>query len=121
VGFLYFGGIAIAVAFLLAAAFARSGSKLAAVVGIGVLLAIAWLVVGYVMSPTADEPRDCSDCGVYLGRWWEPGLALFVIGANLIAWTAGAVLGFGVRRLRALAGAARTRGSGRATARPPRR
>ena len=62
----------------------------------GFLLAVAWLVVGYLAAPT--EPGHCSDCREFLGRWWEPELALFVEGLALAGWLAGVGLGAAIRR-----------------------
>jgi hypothetical protein len=62
----------------------------------GVLLAVVWLVVGYLAAPT--EPGHCSDCREFLGRWWEPEFAVFVEGLALAAWLAGTGLGAAIRR-----------------------
>jgi hypothetical protein len=62
----------------------------------GFLLAVAWLVAGYLASPT--EPGHCSDCREFLGRWWEPELAVFVEGLAFAGWLAGVGLGAAIRR-----------------------
>jgi hypothetical protein len=62
----------------------------------GFLLAVAWLVVGYLAAPT--EPGHCSDCREFLGRWWEPELALFFEGLALASWLAGVGVGAAIRR-----------------------
>lgn len=66
----------------------------------GFLLAVAWLVVGYLASPT--EPGHCSDCREFLGRWWEPELGLFVDGLAFAAWLAGVGFGAAIRRSEAV-------------------
>ena len=67
---------------------------------LGVALGLAWLVAGYFLSTPSDQPRDCSDCSDYLGRWWEPGLALFVVGLASTAWVLGVLVGRSIRVLR---------------------
>jgi hypothetical protein len=63
---------------------------------LGLLLAVAWLVLGYLTAPT--EPGHCSDCREFLGRWWEPELGLFVEGLAIAGWLAGVGLGAAIRR-----------------------
>ena len=90
-------GIAALVGFALALALGRTWRRTGALVLLGLALALAWLVVGYLLATPGDQPRDCSDCSVYLGRWWEPGLAVFIIGLTLVAWTLGVFLGSATR------------------------
>jgi hypothetical protein len=54
----------------------------------------------YLAATPSEQPRDCSDCSAYLGRWWEPGFAVFVIGLMVAAWILGVLAGAGIRRLR---------------------
>jgi uncharacterized membrane protein len=66
-------------------------------------------ILGLVLGPTillvwsylaADGTRDCSDCGLYWGRYWEPYLSLaFGFMAGLM-FVLGAILGTGLRKLR---------------------
>jgi hypothetical protein len=90
-------GIAALVGFALALAFGRTWRRTGALVLLGLVLAVAWLVVGYFMATPSNQPRDCSDCYVYLGRWWEPGFAVFIIGLTLVAWALGVLLGSATR------------------------
>jgi len=90
-------GIAGLVGFALALAFGRTWRRTGALVLLGLVLAVAWLVVGYFMATPSNHPRDCSDCYVYLGRWWEPGFAVFIIGLTLVAWALGVLLGSATR------------------------
>jgi hypothetical protein len=61
-------------------------------------LALIWLLVAYVAAPPAsDKSPGCNECYVYLGRWWEPGFAVFIIGLNLVAWWIGGLIGSAVR------------------------
>jgi hypothetical protein len=70
-----------------------------ALVALGFCLGLLWLAVAYLSATPASERQspDCSDCYVYLGRWWEPGFALLIIGLNFIAWTIGVLAGWGIR------------------------
>jgi hypothetical protein len=64
---------------------------------LGLGLGVALLAAAYLTATPADQRQDCSDCYVYLGRWWEPGFAVFVIVLALIAWALGALVGSGIR------------------------
>ena len=80
-----------AVASVSAFLLARNIRRLAAVAGAGLVLAAVFVV--YLRSPTAHAPRGCSDCGLYLGRWWEPGVILVVVVFGLAGWLGGAGVG----------------------------
>jgi len=82
---------------LLGVALGGTLRRTAALLLLGVGLGLALLVVAYFTATPSDQRRDCSDCYVYLGRWWEPGFALFVIGLALITWALGVLLGSGIR------------------------
>lgn len=94
---LYLGGVAGAAGFVVALGTGRTRRRIAVLITLGAVLAFSWLLVVYFSAAPADESPHCSDCYVYLGRWWEPGFALFIIGANLAAWLAGVLLGAGLR------------------------
>ena len=79
-------------AFLLA----RNIRRLAAVAGAGLALAAVFVVY---RSPTAHAPHGCSDCGLYLGRWWEPAVILVVVVFGLVGWLGGAGVGATARWL----------------------
>src|SRR5437763_12679068 len=82
-------------AFLLA----RNIRRLAAIAGVGLVLAAVFVFVVYLRSPTAHAPHGCSDCGLYLGRWWEPGVILVVVVFGLAGWLGGAGVGATARWL----------------------
>jgi hypothetical protein len=96
---LYLGGVAGVSAFLLALAIGRNRRRVGLLIGLGVCLALAWILFAYFSANPSDQASDCSDCGVYLGRWWEPGLVLFIVGTNFVAWVAGVFVGVGFRSL----------------------
>src|SRR2546426_3893320 len=89
------------IAFVLALGLGRTWRLAGTLVLLGLGLGVAWMVVGYLSATPSDQPRDCSDCSAYLGRWWEPGFAVFVIGLTFFAWALGALVGASIRRLRA--------------------
>ena len=97
---LYFGGVAGLAAFLLSLAAGRTRRRIGLLVVLGIALAVAWILLAYLSANPSDQRPDCSDCGVYLGRWWEPGFVLLIVGANLLAWIAGVLVGAGLRSLR---------------------
>jgi hypothetical protein len=66
--------------------------------GVGVAIAVAYIVAAYLGSPTSAEEADCSDCGEYLGRWWEPWLVAMFTVFGFVMWLVGAMTGQVVRR-----------------------
>ncbi len=70
--------------------------RYAILVGLGVAAAVVFLVVSYLTAPTSN-PEDCSDCGEYLGRWWEAGFAVFFLSLLLVTWAVGLAFGAGLR------------------------
>ena len=78
---------------------ARNIARLAAIAGAGLVLAAVFVFVVYLRSPTAHAPRGCSDCGLYLGRWWEPGVILVVVVFGLAGWLGGVGVGATARWL----------------------
>jgi chromate transport protein ChrA len=87
-----------AVAGVSALTLAQSILRFAAVAGTGLLLAVAFVLAVYLRAPTAHAPKGCSDCGLYLGRWWEPGVVLVVAAFGLAGWLAGSATGALARR-----------------------
>ena len=96
---LYLGGVAGLAAFLFSLAASRSWRHVALLIGLGAALAVGWILLAYFSANPSDERPDCSDCGVYLGRWWEPGFVLLIVGANFVAWVAGVLAGVGLRSI----------------------
>jgi hypothetical protein len=84
-------------ALLLGIALGGTWRRTAALLLLGFGLGLALLVVAYFTATPSDQRQDCSDCYVYLGRWWEPGFAVFVIGLALIPWMLGVFLGSSIR------------------------
>lgn len=87
--------VASASAFVLA----RTVRRLAAVAVSGLVLAAVFVLVVYLRSPTTHAPHGCSDCGLYLGRWWEPGVIMVVVTFGLGGWVAGTAVGATARGL----------------------
>lgn len=90
-------GIAWLVGFLLALALARTWRRTGGLALLGLCLALGSLAFAYFTATPSDQKQDCSDCYVYLGRWWEPGFALFFIGLTFTAWILGVLIGWGAR------------------------
>jgi hypothetical protein len=80
------------VAAALVAVLGGGRSRLAAVVGLGVVLAVAFVGVVSVAAPT-HRPARCSDCGLYGGRYWEPWFVSLLAAVGLVGWVAGGVIG----------------------------
>lgn len=68
--------------------------------GVGLALAVALFVAAYLRAPSGGPPEGCSDCGEYLGRWWEPWVVVTLLLANLVGWLAGMFAGTMVRQTR---------------------
>ncbi len=84
-------------ALLLGVALGGTWRRTAALLLLGFGLGLVLLVVAYFTATPSDQRQDCSDCYVYLGRWWEPGFAIFVVGLALIPWVVGVLVGSGIR------------------------
>ncbi len=78
---------------------ARNVRRLAAIAVSGLVLAAIFILAVYLRAPTAHAPHGCSDCGLYLGRWWEPGVIVVVDIFGLVGWVAGTGIGAAARRL----------------------
>jgi hypothetical protein len=84
-------------ALVLGVAVGGTWGRTVALLLLGLALGLALLAAAYLTATPADQRHDCSDCYAYLGRWWEPGFAVFVIVLALIAWALGALVGSGIR------------------------
>ena len=74
----------------------RSTLSLAALFAGGLAIPAALYLLAYL---TADDERgQCSDCALYLGRYWEPWLVGVVAGILLVAYWLGILLGRVLRR-----------------------
>jgi hypothetical protein len=65
----------------------------------GLVLALALVFVVYLRSPLdyAHDRSGCSDCGEYLGRWWEPALVVFIAAVGYLCWIIGVTIGVMIR------------------------
>lgn len=64
---------------------------------IGLLVPCGVMVDAWLTSPLSSAPYNgCSDCGNYLGHWWEPWFALFFGIFGYGVWLAGVGLGIAV-------------------------
>ena len=97
--FLFFGGAAFVIAATLALAFASSWSRTAVLMTVTLVVPVVLVGIAYFSAPTDARESNCSDCGLYWGRWWEP--ALVIVGSlfNVLAWAAGVGAGALLRRL----------------------
>lgn len=72
----------------------RNGRWLAAT---GPVLAAGFVVLAYYRSPPSGAPYNgCSDCGNYLGRFWEPQFTVFLAAIGYGLWLLGVGVGIGV-------------------------
>ncbi|HEY8192687.1 MAG TPA: hypothetical protein VIF36_02070 [Gaiellaceae bacterium] len=96
-------GIGFGLGFVPALLFARSLARAALFVLLGFVLVAALFGFAWLTAPTSPGEADfaCSDCGMWLGRWWEGWLVLYLGGVALVGWCLGVVAG-------ALAGTRRT-------------
>ena len=58
-------------------------------------LVVALFAYAYLRAPVdvIHDRSGCSDCGEYFGRWWEPGLVMFLGAAGFLAWVVGMAAG----------------------------
>lgn len=85
---------------ILGAALARGRWRTSAVLGLGVVIGVGVVVYAWLSSPLSSAPYDgCSDCGNYLGHWWEPQFAIFLVVVAWIAWAVGVGVGAWARSL----------------------
>jgi hypothetical protein len=83
------------VAVLLGTALARDWVRTIVLMGVGLLVGLAFVLYFYYSAPV-DYQHDlngCSDCAEYLGRWWEPGFAFFLVGIGYLSWLVGIGVG----------------------------
>jgi hypothetical protein len=67
-------------------------------IGLGAGLGVAFVLTAYFSAPTDASESNCSDCGYYGGRYWEPQLVVALLVWNLAAWLAAVQLGGALRR-----------------------
>ena len=65
-----------------------------ALIALGLFLPLLAVVASYLVAPANARGSDCSDCGQYVGRYWEPWTAAFLGVMALVAW----IVGIGVAR-----------------------
>jgi hypothetical protein len=96
---LLLGGLGLALGLLAGLLFGPGGRRVAVLLAAGVVLALAYFAIGWAIAPaSAEEAGDgCSDCGYWLGRYWEAGLVLSVGVLNLLGWAVGVVAGAAMR------------------------
>lgn len=62
----------------------------------GLVLAVGFVVLAYYQSPPSGAPYNgCSDCGNFLGRFWEPQFVLFLAVIGYCVWLLGVGAGIG--------------------------
>jgi hypothetical protein len=90
VWFLAIFGIPALVSFTIAFFAARNRWLIGAVIGLGVLLGIAFFLAGYFSAPPSSAPYNgCSDCENFLGRWWEPRFTGILDLIGFFGWLVG--------------------------------
>ena len=90
-------GIATLFAFLLTLTLGTTARRVASLVALGFALGAGWLAYAYFSAPSESAARNCSDCYLYLGRWWEPGFAVFIVGFSVVCWIIGVAVGWTAR------------------------
>ena len=99
--FLLLVGIGFALGFLPALLLARSVARAGLLVLLGFVLLAAFFGFVWLTAPASPEEAhySCSDCGMWLGRWREGWLVLYLGGLVLAGWCLG-VVGGAVARAR---------------------
>jgi hypothetical protein len=99
VAFVFLGGVAGVFAFAVAIFAGGTVRRTVVLLGVGLVLTLAWLLGIYFSAPTTDHPGGCSDCGDHFGRWIDATAIFVVVGGNVVAWMLGVVVGSSVRAL----------------------
>lgn len=99
VGWTWLGGLALGI--ILGWAFARGWRTVYGLFGLGLVLGFLVVLVAYL---TADSNSiGCSDCELFLGRWWEPEFVGFVVAIGYLLYLVGIGMGaFGREIVRVL-------------------
>jgi hypothetical protein len=85
---------------VLGAAFARGMLRTYALFGLGLLIGFLVLLAAYLTAaPDFAHSNGCSDCQMFLGRWWEPEFVAFVAGFGFLVFLLGIGVGTGIREL----------------------
>ncbi len=91
-----FGALALGSGYLLATR-VRTSRRRVLLVLLGGLVAIAAVFGGLILAaPTSVEACRSSDCGKYMGHWFDP-LLLFSAGFNVYGWIAGVAAAMFIR------------------------
>jgi hypothetical protein len=99
-GFFLPGAFGLVLGVVVALLLASSARRVVILLVVGVVLAAVYFGFVWLVSPaSADEAgNSCSDCGQWLGRFWEGGLVLFLLSFDLVGWWAGVLAGAALRR-----------------------
>jgi hypothetical protein len=64
--------------------------------GAGIAVPVAVFVAAFLSAD--DERGQCSDCGLYLGRYWEPWVVAFAAVLYALVYGSAVLVGKGIRR-----------------------
>ena len=84
-----------ALATVLTAMVGATWSRCRALLGLGVVLAVAFVLYAYFSSPP-DREHDtdqCNHCQQLIGRWWEPVFVAWLTVVAYFAWSVGIATG----------------------------
>jgi uncharacterized membrane protein len=95
VGWIWLGGLVLGS--VLGWAFARGWRTVYGLFGLGLVLGFLIVLVAYLSADT--DSNGCSDCELFLGRWWEPQFVLFVVAIGYLFYLVGIGLGAFVREI----------------------
>jgi hypothetical protein len=85
---------------VLGAAFARGLLRTYSLFGLGLLIGLFILLAAYLAAaPDFAHSNGCSDCQMFLGRWWEPGFVTIVAGLGYLVFLVGIGVGVGIREV----------------------
>ena len=94
---IWLGGPAVVAALLTIVTKVRWG-RAYIVFGIGVALAVAFVLAAYLRAPPDwQHSQGDSDGRMFLGRWWEPQFVAFLVVIAYMFWVLGVGAGFLIR------------------------
>jgi hypothetical protein len=70
-------------------------APLPVLVGAGIAVPLAVFVAAFLAADA--EPGQCSDCGLYLGRYWEPWVVAFAAVLYALVYGSAVLVGKGIK------------------------
>jgi hypothetical protein len=98
VGWIWLGGLILGI--VVGGGAIRGWRSFYGVLGLGLVLGFAIVLVAYLTSARDyAHSNGCSECELFLGRWWEPQFVVFVVAIGYVLYLVGIGVGALVREI----------------------